>query len=276
MANTILSYTTHRPWPLPARKWSWRQSWCDLLFAHWPIPAASLRPLVPEQLAIQQFDGTAWISIIPFRMRGVAKRGWPPLPWFSAFPELNVRTYVELDGKPGIWFFSLDAARRAAVFVARRFFGLPYFHARIAVEVSGDGLRYQSRRLPVAASDRAAPWSLPLEHAPANLSVRYRAVSAPYEALPGGLEQWLVERYRLYSRDRSGVIHSADVHHLPWRLQRAEADFTANTMLDPLGLTLPSEPPLLHFAGQLDVVMWPLERYADRTKCLNTKLISAV
>jgi hypothetical protein len=106
---------------------------------------------------------------------------------------------------------------------------------------------------------------LPQEHAPAKLSVRYRAVSAPYEPVPGGLEQWLVERYRLYSRDRSGAIYSAEVHHLPWPLQRAEADFAANTMLEPLGLTLPSEPPLLHFAGQLDVVMWSLERCADRS-----------
>ncbi len=88
----------HRPWPVPTRRWTWRQSWYDLLFAHWPVPAADLRPLVPDGLRIQEFDGTSWVGVVPFRMVGVMRRPLPDLPWVSAFLELNVRLYVELDG----------------------------------------------------------------------------------------------------------------------------------------------------------------------------------
>jgi len=121
----------HRPWPIPSHRWTWRQSWCDLLFAHWPIPAADLRPLVPAPLEVQEFDGTSWIGIVPFRMQGVMRRPWPDLPYFSAFPELNVRLYVEHEGRPGVWFLSLDATSALAVWAARRFFHLPYFHSKI-------------------------------------------------------------------------------------------------------------------------------------------------
>src|SRR5688572_28968890 len=122
----------HRPWGLPGGAWRWRQSWEDLLFAHWPVPAAVLRPLVPEELRIEEYDGTSWVGVVPFRMSGVMLRPLPDLPGISAFPELNVRLYVERDGKSGVWFLSLDAYNRLAVWGARRFFHLPYFHARMS------------------------------------------------------------------------------------------------------------------------------------------------
>ncbi|MEO8359797.1 MAG: DUF2071 domain-containing protein, partial [Vicinamibacteria bacterium] len=121
-----LHHLDHRPWPIPSRPWLGRQSWHDLLFAHWPIDAKRLRPLIPEALKIQEFEGTAWIAVVPFRMSGVTLRGLPGLPWISAFPELNIRTYVELDGKPGVWFFSLDATNPLAIWAARTFVGRPY------------------------------------------------------------------------------------------------------------------------------------------------------
>src|SRR5271154_2737716 len=105
-----LAQTAHRPWPLPAGPWVMAQSWHDLLFAHWPVEAAVLRPLLPPALQIDTFGQQAWLAVVPFRMTGVRLRGTPALPWLSAFPELNVRTYVTTDGKPGGWFFSLDAA----------------------------------------------------------------------------------------------------------------------------------------------------------------------
>src|SRR5690554_1769026 len=113
--HPALTQTDHRPWPLPAHRWTWRQTWCDLLFAHWPIDAKKLRPLVPEALTIQEYDGTSWIGVVPFRMEGVMLRPLPDLPWLSAFPELNVRLYVEYGGKPGVWFLSLDATNPLAV-----------------------------------------------------------------------------------------------------------------------------------------------------------------
>ncbi|HEY1409586.1 MAG TPA: DUF2071 domain-containing protein, partial [Promineifilum sp.] len=103
-SHTSFQYLAHRPWDMPAGRWTWRQSWQDLLFAHWPVPAEAIRPLVPAALNVQEFDGASWIGIVPFHMAGVMRRPLPDMPWVSAFPELNVRVYVEAGGKPGVWF----------------------------------------------------------------------------------------------------------------------------------------------------------------------------
>ena len=138
--------STHRPWPLPSRPWIMRQKWHDLLFMHWRIPPQTLRPLIRAALEIDHFEGSAWLGIVPFRMTGVRLRGTPGIPGLSAFPELNVRTYVSAGGKPGVWFFSLDAASTTAVAAARAWFHLPYFRARMSLEAHGDEIRYQSHR----------------------------------------------------------------------------------------------------------------------------------
>jgi uncharacterized protein YqjF (DUF2071 family) len=122
MSHASFERLGHRPWALPSSPWVWRQSWLDLLFAHWPMDAALLQRLVPAPLKVQEFDGTSWVGLVPFRMAGVMRRPLPDLPWISAFPELNVRLYVEHEGKPGIWFLSLDAANQLAVWAARRYF----------------------------------------------------------------------------------------------------------------------------------------------------------
>jgi len=233
----------HRPWPVPDRKWTWRQSWCDLLFAHWPIPAATLQPLVPAPLEVQKFDGTSWIGIVPFRMQGVMRRPLPDLPYFSAFPELNLRLYVECDGRPGVWFLSLDAANAVAVWVARRFFHLPYFHSRIELGGLPTEAHYKSFRL-------AAPRGIEFE-------ATYRPTGEPYEARPGTLEHWLTERYCLYARSPRGRLYRADVHHPPWSLQHAEAAITRHDLLQPHRLELSGPPALVHFSKRIDVVVWP-------------------
>ena len=120
-----LRETAHRPWALPSARWSWRQRWCDLLFAHWPVPASVLRPLVPAALEVQEFEGTSWVGVVPFRMEGVTPRFLPAMPWVSAFPELNLRLYVSDGERPGVWFLSLDARNSLAVWAARTFFHLP-------------------------------------------------------------------------------------------------------------------------------------------------------
>jgi len=130
LMHPALAETDHRPWAIPERPWAWRQRWCDLLFAHWPVPVAALRHLVPEALTIQQFGGTSWVGVVPFRMEGVTMRGLPEMPGLSAFLELNLRLYVEYQGRPGVWFLSLDASNPPAVWAARTFFHLPYFRPR--------------------------------------------------------------------------------------------------------------------------------------------------
>jgi uncharacterized protein YqjF (DUF2071 family) len=223
-------------------------TWEDLLFAHWPVPAAALRPLVPPPLDLDTFDGSAWLGIVPFRMRGVRLRGLPAIPGTSAFPELNVRTYVTAEGKPGVWFFSLDAASRIAVRAARAWFHLPYFDARMESWRTGTEVAYSSRR-----THRGAP--------PAEFAARYRPTADAYSPTRGSLEHFLTERYCLYAGDSANADGSrlwrGEIHHQKWPLQPAEAEIMRNTMTAPLALRLPDTPPLLHFARRLDVVAWP-------------------
>src|SRR5258707_3933853 len=149
----ILDRTDHRPWPPPDGPWVMAQSWHDLLFAHWRMDAAVLRAQIPRALEIDTFEGQAWIAVVPFRMSGVRPRLAPAIPGLSAFPELNVRTYVTAEGKPGVWFFSLDAANAIAVAAARATFHLPYFLARMSCEERGGWIRYERERTDCRAPD---------------------------------------------------------------------------------------------------------------------------
>jgi uncharacterized protein YqjF (DUF2071 family) len=244
----VVSETVHRPWPLPPGPWTMAQTWGDLLFAHWPVPERMLRPLVPEPLTIDTFDGTAWLGITPFEVSGLRLRGTAPLPWLSRFPELNVRTYTSFGGKPGIWFFSLDAGRAAAVAAARVTYRLPYFRAAMAIARSDAAIRYRSSR-----RSSGAPR--------AELAVEYAPAGAPEPARAGTLEHWLVERYCLYTLDGRRRVMRAEIHHPPWPVQPATASFEANTMA-PDGIDLPAQEPLVHFARRQDVVIWPLRTAA--------------
>jgi uncharacterized protein YqjF (DUF2071 family) len=242
--RAALRETAHRPWPLPEGPWLMGQTWYDLLFAHWAVAPEVLRPLVPAPLTLDLRDGQAWLGITPFRVGGLRSRGMPPLPWLSRFPELNVRTYVDYGGRPGIYFFSLDAARVAAVIAARRGYRLPYFHARMTVEHEASAISYRSRR-----SDSSGP--------SAQLRARYGPSGGRLPIEDGSLERWLSERYCLYVVDQHRRPLRADIHHSPWPLQPAEATFDVNTMAAPLGLELDSEP-LLHYSARQDVLIWPL------------------
>ena len=222
----------------------WRQTWHDLLFAHWPVPAAALRSLVPEWLTIQECAGSSWVGLVPFRMTGVTLRHLPSLPVLSHFPEMNLRLYVERDGKPGIWFISLDAARRSAVIAARVFAHLPYFFSRMSVRAEGNSVVYSSSRTGGRVAFEGT-------YAPAGL-VR--------ETDPGSLEHFLTERYCLYTQNSQGRRLRLNIHHWPWPLQAAHADFVINRVAQPQGIELPDTAPLLHFARRLDVIGWRFEQ----------------
>jgi len=169
------------------------------------------------------------------------------LPWLSAFPELNVRTYVAIENKPGVFFFSLDAANPIAVQLARFFFALPYFNARMCCVREGDTIAYTSTRTHRNAAAARLAWS-------------YRPTSAPYLAAQGSLEHWLTERYCLYSVSRRGSLFRGEIHHGPWALQPAEAELRANTMARASGIELPEMAPLLHFSLRQDVLVWSLKQ----------------
>lgn len=243
----ILSLGGHRPYPLPTGSWAISMSWHDLLFMHWPVPEESLRPLVPSVLSLDAFDGSAWIGVVPFRMSDVRPRFLPGVPLLSNFPELNVRTYVTAGGKPGVWFFSLDAHNPVAVRLARATFGLPYFDAKISCRTVGDETHYRSVR-----THRGAP--------PANFAARYRPIGEPFDSRPGTLENFLTERYCLYAANRRGRVRRGDVHHRLWPLQRAEVEVETLEMTGQIGLRLPDTNPVLHFSHRLDVLAWPPRR----------------
>ncbi len=240
-----LEQVDHRPWPLPEGRWLMGQTWCDLLFAHWRVPASALRGLVPEELDIDTHDGEAWVGVTPFRVAGVRLRGTLPVPGLSSFLETNVRTYVRHGDRPGVWFFSLDADSALAVAAARRLYRLPYFRAGMSAHSGATAIAYSSVRTEAGAFART-------------LRLRYRPTGAAFQAEPGTLEHFLTERYCLYTY-ADGRLYRADVHHAPWPLQPAAASITENTMA-PRPLELPDDEPLLHFARRLDVVIWSLER----------------
>jgi uncharacterized protein len=246
-SEEILAHSEHRPWPLPQRPWIMRQEWNRLLFAHWAVAPEVLRPLVPPMLPLDIRDGRCWVAVTPFYVSGLRARGLPPVPGTSAFPELNVRTYVSLGGKPGVYFFSLDAGAISAVFGARLFYALPYFFARIRVRVGRDTVHYQCLRRHMGRT--------------AEFDAEYSPAASVFNAAPGSLEDFLSERYCLYAV-QGKRLYRAEIHHLPWPLQPASANIATNTMAAAAGIDLPDTPPLLHYAEHLEVLVWTPERLA--------------
>lgn len=242
-----LEQVAHRPWALPAGPWVMAQNWHDLLFAHWPVRTDILRARIPAPLEIDTFEDQAWVGVVPFRMSGVRLRGALAVPGLSAFPELNVRTYVVADGKPGVWFFSLDAGSAIAVAMARAWFHLPYFRSRMTCTEREGWIEYRSKRTHGGA-------------ATGEFAGRYRPTGAVFRAKRGSLEHFLTERYCLYAADRKGRVARGEIHHAPWPLQPAEAEFTRNTMAEAAGFALPDAKPLLHFSHRQDVVVWQPQR----------------
>ena len=214
---------------------------------HWPVPEGWLRHLIPSSLELDSFEGSAWLGVVPFRMSGVRPRFLPGVPPISNFPEINLRTYVSQGGKPGVWFFSLDAHNPLAVRLARATFSLPYFDAKMSSRASGDGVEYSSIR-----THKGAP--------PARFVGRYGPSSGKTESGPGSLEHFLTERYCLYSANRKGRVRRGDIHHEMWPLERAEVELEEIDMTSQIGVTLPDTEPVLHFARRLDVLAWAPRR----------------
>ncbi len=231
----------HRPWPRPRTRWWWRQRWSQLAFIHWEVPVELVRTWLPDTLEVDTWNGKTYLGIVPFLMQDVRPRWGFSVPGLSNFPEINVRIYVTDGHKPGVWFLSLDATQQLAVWAARNLFHLPYYRADIGVQSSSDAVRYQAQR-------RKSPLAFDAEYGP---------VGPVIEALSGSLEHWLTERYCLYAlHPRLGLCRS-EVHHLPWPLQQAKLDIKVNTLASEfVDLTRPPEH--VHFAADLDVVMWPI------------------
>lgn len=225
-----------------------RQRWADLLFLHWPVPIGALRPLIPAELDIDTFEGTAYVGLVPFTMSGVRPWWAPAVPGLSNFHEVNVRTYVHFRGRdPGVWFFSLDAAQATAVRIARRVWQLPYHYARMSLERgAGGSIAYASDRL----------WPGPT---PASVRVAYRPEGPPRASVPGTIEHFLAERYILYA-GRAGALRVGRVHHSPYPLQEARVDRLEDSLVTAAGLPSLDAPPLAHYASEVRVRVYALAK----------------
>ena len=239
----ILGTVDHRPWTIPKRSWVQRQSWEDFLFCHWPVPVDVLRERVPRALDLDLWEGEAWIAVIPFHMSGVTLRGLPDMPRFSAFPELNVRTYVKVGDRRGVYFLSLEADNRLAVTLARRWYGLNYMRARMSWGRDGDAISFRSHRIQPGAP-------------PADYEARYAWTGPDWFAPKGSFEAWATERYGLYVVDRRERVWTGEVHHHPWPLRNAEVEIRTNTMALSHGIVLPDTPPHVLYSPRVDVVVW--------------------
>jgi uncharacterized protein YqjF (DUF2071 family) len=231
--------TTLTPSPTVRRPVMFQQ-WRHLTFLHWRYPADVVQALLPAGLTVETTDGAAWVGLIPFRMVGVRAPGVPALPWLSRFPETNVRTYVRgPDGRTGIWFLSLDAARLPAVVTARAAYGLPYFWSDMAVGVSATTLTYRCRRR----------WPGP-RGARCDADVVLGDPLAPAEV--GPLDDFLTARFRLYSRF-AGRLVTAEAEHAPWPLHRGQVTRLDQTLVRSAGLPDPSGDPLVHVSSGVSV-----------------------
>jgi uncharacterized protein len=237
----ILAEAEHRPWPMPRGPWMMFQSWQTLLFAHWRMEPEAVRALVPAPLDLDVHEGAAWVGVTPFLLTGLRLRMIPPVPGASEFPELNLRTYVRYGGRPGIFFFSLDAASRMAVTGARTFFRLPYRHASMSMESAGGWTTFRSERQEGAAA----------------FTARYRATGAASRPEPGSRDAFLTERYALFTVLRDGKVLRGDIHHRPWSLRGAEGELSAHRLAAAEGVVLPADEPLLHFSERQDTLIWP-------------------
>jgi uncharacterized protein YqjF (DUF2071 family) len=224
-------------------QWLWSQHWLDLLFAHWPVAVADLRPHMPAALDIDTYDGTAWVSLVAFRLERIRRRWLPSLRFLTDTLELNLRTYVRYRGEPAIFFLSIHAGRPLLVRLARWATPLDYRPARMSYTRTDGGMRFHSSRA-AACGDLTFTG----EFVPSDVG---------REALPGTLDEWLVERYCLYAQGNSDSLFRGVVRHQPWTVQPVTAQISVNTMGCPFDLDLSKEPAVAHYSRGVRAAIWP-------------------
>ena len=225
--------------------WIMAQSWDQLLFAHWPIGVDQLRRVVPPQLEVDAFADQAWLGVVAFNISRIHLRRLPAAPGLAHFPEVNLRTYVRHNGRPGVLFLSLHCPNRLAMAIARPWFRLPYHYADVCLDARADAIDFASR----------SPGG-------ARFIARYAPVSEACASPPNSLEAWLTERYCYYTAAPAGGLYRCDIDHAPWKLAPAQAEIGTNTLGVPFQLDLPQMPPMVHFAERTDARIWPLHRVA--------------
>ncbi len=232
MTDALLSRIAHRPWALPQRPWQYYQEWNNALFLHWAVPVGPLRGSIPSELPLDTFDGRAYISLVAFTMERIRPRRLPAVDHISCFEEINVRTYIDRDGKKGVYFLSIEAGKAFSAFVARTLSSLPYQRSMITREKghinSKDRLGQKQLDVVFEVGDRILEKTV--------------------------LDRWLTERYSLYYMDR-GAPRRYEVHHDEWPLHQVELrSMDLNYQLG--GSVLDHHPDMVHYSPGVQVVSW--------------------
>lgn len=228
----------------PDRPVTGHQRWQNLLFVHWSLPAELVRPLVPEPLQLDLHDGRAWVGVVPFEMVGI-RPSWLPQAFALDFLETNVRTYVHLDGQPGVFFFSLEASSWLAVRAARAQWSLPYHHADMRFTQEAERFTYETTR----------------KGSGARFFAEYRRAEALGASKPDTFEHFLLERYYLFVQHRRR-LYQGQVHHAPYPAHRVEVLSLHEGLIEAAGLPAVRPPPeVAHFSPGVDVEVfgpWPV------------------
>ncbi len=221
------------------------QRWTDLLFLHWLIDPRVIQATLPKSLTVDTHEGAAYLGIVPFFMQRVRPRWLPPLPWLSWFLELNLRTYVNDEhGRPGVWFYSLDCNQPLAVWLARKTFHLPYFHAAMAATKDGERIDYRSQRKSSPEPRANYAWQA---HGPVR------------EAAAGSLEFFLVERYYLFAQNGRGQVKAGQVHHRPYGIRDCSLFAHSLVPAQQAGFAVGGDPVSVLCADEVDVSIYPLQ-----------------
>ena len=252
--HPALTEIDHRPWPLPSGEWKWRQSWLDLAFLHYPVATKEIESRIPKGVSIDTYENAAWIGLVPFRMSGVMRRPLPDIPLFSSFPELNLRTYVIAEGKPGVWFFSLDAASYPIVLGGKALYDLPYHYANSSLNQKEDWFEFLSIRKKERTKFHA----------------KYRPIGEEFLAKNGTFEHWATERYCLYSLSGHLSISRVEVHHKQWPLQKSEVDIVENEIIDSAGISVIDNKPRCHYSRGVHVISYGKQR-CQQNSILNAR-----
>ncbi|WP_147534318.1 YqjF family protein [Bacillus marasmi] len=243
----LLNDISHRLWPIPSGIWIMKQKWSNLLFAHWPIPEESLRSYIPSSLKIDTFNGAAWLGVVAFVMDGIYLRGLKGFSVTPRFTEVNVRTYVHYNGKPGVYFLSLDVGDKASLMVAKRWYRLPYQPAKSSLKMEDKAVYWENIR--------RGKSKIPIE-----FKGKFVPLSRVYYPEQGTFEHWATERYCLYSKDNRDNLYTAEIHHSQWPLQNVEAEIFSNTLFTPFQLQPTESKPIVHFSKGLETIFWNIKR----------------
>lgn len=235
----------HQGSDLPKLPWVMKQTWQDLLFAHYPVKLEVLQQVVPSVFQLEQYNGTAWIGVVPFRVQNHRVRFLPPMPGINRFLQLNVRTYVTINGKRGVYFLSIDMNHLIARQLAKSLFYMPTQTATINMSHNECGIYFNSKTV-----EKGHP----------EFECQYTPIGQPFYARKETFEAWLVERYSMYSLNRRGEVVRCDILHDYWPLQYVDVEINNNSIFQNRGIQVASKDPILHYAKRMEAYLWPVAR----------------